>query len=149
MKKIISVKLIISILSLILLITAYTGALDKSGLNYTEKTLTRALIVFGIARGINGVISVAQGTSMATWSCSNMPPGNGGAPGHPKGRETAPTHTTLRAHHLTCFRSEHRPVSLDARHSSPRSRPSHPTTMNPCSHMSHRPLGDTRPPPKA
>ena len=95
------------------------------------------------------LISVAQGTSMATWSCSNMPPGDGGAPGHPKGRETAPTHTTLRAHHLTCFRSEHRPIGLDSRHSSPRSRPSHPTTMEPCSHMSRRPLGDTRPPPRA
>jgi hypothetical protein len=67
-----------------------------------------------------------------------------GTQGHPQERETGPTHTTLRDHHLTCFRSEHRPIGLDSRYSSPRSRPSHPTTMEPCSHMSRRPLGDMR-----
>lgn len=65
MKKKIIFKSFITLVAIILSVTAYTGAIDESGLNYTEKSLSRALIVFGIARGINGVISVAQGTELS------------------------------------------------------------------------------------
>ena len=44
---------------------AYSGYLDSKGVEYTEQGLTRALLAFGIARGLNGVISVAQGTEIA------------------------------------------------------------------------------------
>ena len=39
---------------------ALTNALDNRGEAYTENTLKRALASYGIARGLNGVISVAQ-----------------------------------------------------------------------------------------
>jgi hypothetical protein len=48
-----------------------------------------------------------------------------GTPGHVQGRETPPTHIKIRGHHITCFRSEHRPIDLDSRHSSPTSRPTY------------------------
>ena len=44
---------------------AYTGYLDIRGTQYTDQALARALLAFGIARGLNGVISVAQGTEVA------------------------------------------------------------------------------------
>ena len=65
MKKHLILKAVLTIVSVILIVTAYTGAIDKTGMDYSEKTLTRSLIVFGIARGINGVISVAQGTEIS------------------------------------------------------------------------------------
>jgi len=43
----------------------HSGKLDVIGEEYTEKGLTRALITYGVARGLNGVISVAQGTEIA------------------------------------------------------------------------------------
>lgn len=58
-------KIIISILFLILVVTAIGGWLDSKGTEYTEATFKRALIAFGIAKGLNGVISVAQGTEVA------------------------------------------------------------------------------------
>ena len=44
---------------------AYNGYLDIKGVQYTDQALARALLAFGIARGLNGVISVAQGTEVA------------------------------------------------------------------------------------
>jgi hypothetical protein len=41
------------------------GLVDKQGEIYTDAAFNRALITFGVARGINGVISVAQGTEVA------------------------------------------------------------------------------------
>jgi len=58
-------KIIISLLFLLLVITAMGGWLDNKGTEYTEATFKRALIAFGIAKGLNGVISVAQGTEVA------------------------------------------------------------------------------------
>lgn len=58
-------KIILSILFLALVITAIGGWLDSKGTEYTEATFKRALIAFGIAKGLNGVISVAQGTEVA------------------------------------------------------------------------------------
>ena len=48
-----------------LAVTAMGGWLDNKGAEYTEATFKRALIAFGIAKGLNGVISVAQGTEVA------------------------------------------------------------------------------------
>lgn len=44
---------------------AQFGIVDKASLEYTESGFKRALITYGIARGLNGVISVAQGTEVA------------------------------------------------------------------------------------
>ena len=41
------------------------GWLDNSGRTYTEDGIKRALATYAIARGLNGVISVAQGTEVA------------------------------------------------------------------------------------
>ena len=46
-------------------IVAIGGWLDDKGSDYTEATFNRALVAFGIAKGLNGVISVAQGTEVA------------------------------------------------------------------------------------
>ncbi|HEY5648794.1 MAG TPA: hypothetical protein VIU33_04805 [Nitrospiria bacterium] len=39
--------------------------MDNRAEGYIQETFTRALLAFGIARGLNGVISVAQGTEVA------------------------------------------------------------------------------------
>jgi len=44
---------------------AFTNTLDRVAEEYTEVGIERALISFTIARGLNGVISVAQGTEFA------------------------------------------------------------------------------------
>ena len=44
---------------------AWHGGLDRSALGQTDVTFTRALATYAIARGLNGVISVAQGTEIA------------------------------------------------------------------------------------
>ena len=44
---------------------AATGLLDHAGSAYAETALKRALIAFGLARTVNGVISVAQGTEVS------------------------------------------------------------------------------------
>ncbi|MEE9493147.1 MAG: hypothetical protein V3W04_07190 [Gammaproteobacteria bacterium] len=56
------------ILSFILVATAAVallGPLDEMGEQYTNDSFKRALLTFGIARGLNGVISVVQGTEVA------------------------------------------------------------------------------------
>lgn len=58
-------KLVISIIALLLVIVAILGVIDDEGEIYTNESFKRALITFGIARGLNGVISVAQGTEIA------------------------------------------------------------------------------------
>ncbi|ALP53316.1 hypothetical protein Tel_09200 [Candidatus Tenderia electrophaga] len=42
-----------------------TQALDERGQEYTDDALQRSLLTFGVARALNGVISVAQGTEIA------------------------------------------------------------------------------------
>lgn len=58
-------KILLSLVFLSLAITAIDGWFDSKGVEYTEATFKRALIAFGIAKGLNGVISVAQGTEVA------------------------------------------------------------------------------------
>ena len=58
-------KTVFSISLFIILVVACVGIMDKVGEDYTDAAFKRALITFGIARGINGVISVAQGTEVA------------------------------------------------------------------------------------
>ena len=58
-------KLFLSSLALLLVLLAARGMVDDLGRDYTQAGLSRALITFGIARGLNGVISVAQGTEVA------------------------------------------------------------------------------------
>lgn len=47
------------------LAVAHLGWIDGWSREYTQTALHRALITFGVARGLNGVISVAQGTEVA------------------------------------------------------------------------------------
>jgi len=49
----------------LLAILSFTHNLDNLGKSYTQEAFNRALITYGIARAINGVISVAQGTEVA------------------------------------------------------------------------------------
>ncbi|MEM8497480.1 MAG: hypothetical protein AAF542_05605 [Pseudomonadota bacterium] len=58
-------RLLLSISFALAIGLALTGALDKHGEEYTSDTLKRSLAAFAIARGLNGVISVAQGTELA------------------------------------------------------------------------------------
>ncbi len=58
-------KTIISLLILFSAILIYSGLLDQKGHQYTEQGIKRGLVTFAIARGLNGVISVAQGTEVS------------------------------------------------------------------------------------
>lgn len=55
----------ITVGALLVLITALQGWVDAVGADYTERGFKRALVTFAVARGLNGVISVAQGTEVA------------------------------------------------------------------------------------
>jgi len=55
----------ITLIAIAALTIAQLQLVDNIGRDYTESTLKRALVTFGIARGLNGVISVAQGTQVA------------------------------------------------------------------------------------
>ena len=56
---------ILSSLALALVGLALLGVFDDLGKQYTDASFKRALVTFGVARGLNGVISVAQGTEVA------------------------------------------------------------------------------------
>lgn len=58
-------RLLLSALAGTVIAIAFLGTVDKQGEIYTDAAFNRALITFGVARGINGVISVAQGTEVA------------------------------------------------------------------------------------
>ena len=58
-------KIIISVIVLLCVLLVQMGWLDEQGKNYTEQGLKRALVTYALARGLNGVISVAQGTEIA------------------------------------------------------------------------------------
>jgi hypothetical protein len=58
-------KTLITVAALLVMGFAFLGILDQRSETYTDNAFNRALITFGIARGINGVISVAQGTEVA------------------------------------------------------------------------------------
>lgn len=55
----------ITLVALLLLTLAFTGLIDKTGQEVTEAAFKRALLTFGVARGLNGAISVAQGTEIS------------------------------------------------------------------------------------
>ena len=54
-----------SIAAVMLLAIMFTGWLDNTARDYTEQGLKRVLITYAIARGLNGLISVAQGTEVS------------------------------------------------------------------------------------
>jgi hypothetical protein len=58
-------RIIFSLLAIALVALAFHGGVDNIGQRYTDAALKRALITFGVARGMNAVISVAQGTEVA------------------------------------------------------------------------------------
>ena len=58
-------KIVISALAVFLVGLAYFGTIDRIGEQYTDAALTRALTTFGVARALNGAISVAQGTEVS------------------------------------------------------------------------------------
>jgi hypothetical protein len=52
-------------MAVVLIGIAFLGLVDRKSEVYTDAAFNRALITFGVARAINGVISVAQGTEVA------------------------------------------------------------------------------------
>ena len=60
-----SSKIIFTILGAGLIILSQLNFLDSISLEHTENGLKRALVTYGVARGLNGVISVVQGTEVA------------------------------------------------------------------------------------
>jgi len=58
-------KIILSVVALLFIFFALFHTLDHRGEDYTNQAMKRALITFGVARGLNAVISVAQGTEVA------------------------------------------------------------------------------------
>ena len=69
LKKIISeagtIKISLSLIFILAIIFNLNQTLDTSSKEYIDKAFNRALISFGIAKTLNGVISVAQGTEVA------------------------------------------------------------------------------------
>ncbi len=58
-------RIVVSVAAVCILIVALTGVFDEIGMKYTDESFNRALATFGVARGLNAVISVAQGTEIA------------------------------------------------------------------------------------
>jgi len=56
---------LLTLLAVLLAVLAWLGTVDEYGREYTDKGFKRALITFAVARSLNGVISVAQGTEVA------------------------------------------------------------------------------------
>ena len=60
-----STRLILAAVAVAAILLASTGIADRAGLQFIENGMKRTLVTFGIARTLNGVISVAQGTEVA------------------------------------------------------------------------------------
>jgi hypothetical protein len=58
-------KIWFSLVAFILVVIAFTQTIDGIGARRTEDSLVRALATYGLARALNGVVSVAQGTEIA------------------------------------------------------------------------------------
>jgi len=58
-------KILYTIILVIAIGLIASQALDERGQQYTDAALKRSLLTFGVARALNGVISVAQGTEIA------------------------------------------------------------------------------------
>jgi hypothetical protein len=54
-----------TLLAVATIVAALTGVVDDYGREYGERAFKRALVTFAVARTLNGVISVAQGTEVA------------------------------------------------------------------------------------
>ncbi|MEE8249582.1 MAG: hypothetical protein V3R59_05070 [Gammaproteobacteria bacterium] len=54
-----------SVLAVLAAVAALSGLIDDAGRRYASEAFSRALITFAVARTLNGVISVAQGTEVA------------------------------------------------------------------------------------
>lgn len=65
MPKSIPQRLALTALLIILALLSVSGVLDEKGDQYTQQGFKRALITFAVARGLNGVISVAQETEVS------------------------------------------------------------------------------------
>ena len=59
------IKILLTILYLLLVLANQYGPLDDISRDYTKAGLKRALVTYAVARGLNGIISVAQGTEVA------------------------------------------------------------------------------------
>ncbi len=57
-------KLLISLLLLVLVVLSSANVVDRVSSNQLDRAFTRAVSVFAIARGLNGLISVVQGTEV-------------------------------------------------------------------------------------
>ena len=51
--------------ALAICLLAFTGVADELSESYAATALERAFVTWAVARGLNGVISVAQGTEIA------------------------------------------------------------------------------------
>lgn len=58
-------KVMVTLLGLSLAFLAQLNVLDDIGLKHTQAGLERALVTYGVSRGLNGIISVVQGTEVA------------------------------------------------------------------------------------
>ena len=58
-------KILMTILALLAVAAALSGVVDSASRDYGEQAFKRALLTFAVARTLNGVISVAQGTEVA------------------------------------------------------------------------------------
>ena len=58
-------RLVLGLVTIISVLVAASGIADRHGREYLEQSMARTLVTFGIARALNGVISVAQGTEVA------------------------------------------------------------------------------------
>ena len=58
-------KILFTVLFLLLVLVNQSGPLDIISRDYTKAGLQRALVTYAVARGLNGIISVAQGTEVA------------------------------------------------------------------------------------
>lgn len=58
-------RILVSLLALALVALAFSGWVDRLGDENAETAFKRALVTFAVARTLNGVISVAQGTEVA------------------------------------------------------------------------------------
>jgi len=58
-------KILLTVLVLVAVAAALSGIVDDASESYAEDAFRRALVTFAVARTLNGVISVAQGTEVA------------------------------------------------------------------------------------
>jgi len=58
-------RVLATIAAVVVIVVAHLGVLDDAGRAHADAALRRALVAYGVARGLNGVISVAQGTEVA------------------------------------------------------------------------------------